>query len=396
MKTSKFYKISLLFNANKVYDREIIAGIAAYLQTTRVSWQIFIEEDFRCRLDGMDTTKFDGIIADFDDPKVCEALAHTKIPVVAVGSAYKDEHNYPDGVPYIATDNAAIVGLAFGHLVEMGLRRFALFSLPQSRDNRWAQEREGAFCSLLMREQLKGEIFRGQATAAPSWTESEQNLIQWLRDLPKPIGIIAVTDARARQLLQACDTAGIVVPDQVAVIGIDNDPLVGMLSRIPLTSVIQGAKEMGRSAANLLHKMLGGARLHNSRVLVPPVGINAQASSKHQSTTCPLVMRGLHFIRQYGCQGVRTEQVADYVGVSRSSLDAHFRTGLGRSVHDEILAHKLNAAKHALAHDSTQISDIAALCGFNTVQYLNAVFRREMSCTPREYRDTHGCQIHRT
>jgi LacI family transcriptional regulator len=98
-------------------------------------------------------------------------------------------------------------------------------------------------------------------------------------------------------------------------------------------------------------------------------------------------MRARHFIRQYACQGIKTEQVADYVGISRSSLESHFRHELGRSVHDEILRFKLDAAKAILMREPGNIADIAVSCGFTTVQYMHAVFKRELGCTPREYQE---------
>src|SRR6202044_861331 len=103
------HRIALLFNANKVYDREIIMGIGNYLHSTRVAWDLFLEEDFRCRLEGIERFDGDGIIADFDDPAVCEALSNCALPVVAVGASYEDPTQYPAGLPYIATDNPKLV-----------------------------------------------------------------------------------------------------------------------------------------------------------------------------------------------------------------------------------------------------------------------------------------------
>ena len=180
---------------------------------------------------------------------------------------------------------------------------------------------------------------------------------------------------------------GIAVPEQVALIGIDNDPLTRTLTRVPLSSVIQGTAEMGRTAAHLLHQMLHGARMGATRVIVPPEGINVMASSMHEPMRHPQVMQALYFIRQYACQGIRTEQVADYVGVSRSSLESNFKRELGHSVHDDILQFKLDAARHILEQDQSSISDIAVNCGFTSVQYMHAVFRRELGCTPHEYRE---------
>lgn len=387
MKLPTAHRIALLFNGNKVYDRDIITGIAGYLSSTRVSWDLYLEEDFRCRLSGIEHWQGDGIIADFDDPAVCAALAHSPVPVVAVGGSYQDPADYPDQVPYVATDNFKLVKLAYQHLIEAGLVRFACFSLPDAPVNRWAQEREKAYTQLMAHDNLPAEIYRGQCTSAPSWDEAVEQQIAWLRGLPKPVGIIAVSDARARQLLQACMRAGIAVPEQVALIGIDNDPLARMLTRVPLSSVKQGAEEMGRTAAHLLHRMLNGARLGGTRILVPPAGINVLASTRHEPVHHPQVMKARHFIRQYACQGIKTEQVADYVGISRSSLEAHFRHELGRSVHDEILCFKLDAAKAILVAEPGNIADIAVRCGFTSVQYLHTVFKRELGCTPREYQE---------
>ncbi|WP_035053849.1 XylR family transcriptional regulator [Andreprevotia chitinilytica] len=386
------HRIALLFNANKIYDREIITGIGAYLSSTRVAWDLFLEEDFRCRLSGIEQWAGDGIIADFDDPAVREVLSHSRLPVVAIGSSYENERDYPVGVPYIATDNFKLIRLAYDHLIEAGLTRFALYSLPESPQNHWAQEREKAFSKLLESDGLVGDgvepsIYRGSATSAQGWNTAVEALTEWVRALPKPVGIIAVTDARARQLLQACLMAGIPVPEEVALIGIDNDPLARTLTRIPLSSVAQGTEEMGRTAAHLLHQMLHGARLSATRILVPPVGINVLASSKHEPLNSPYVMRARHYIRQYACQGIKTEQVADYVGVSRSSLESYFRRELGCTVHQEILRFKLDIAKTMLEQDNASSADIAVRCGFTSLQYMYAVFKRELGCTPKEYLD---------
>ncbi|WLI09124.1 XylR family transcriptional regulator [Pseudomonas sp. FP597] len=385
------HRIALLFNGSKIYDRGIIAGIGNYLSSTRASWDLFLEEDFLCRLRGIERWQGDGIIADFDDPLIGEALAGSQLPVVAVGGSYEDARAYPQGIPYVATDNYGLMKLAYEHLIEAGLTRFACFSLPEAQANRWAQEREKAFRHLMQRDGLQVQIYRGLGTSAPMWDSAVEQQIAWLESLPKPIGIIAVTDARARQLLQACLTAGIAVPEQVALIGIDNDPLTRTLTRVPLSSVIQGTETMGRTAAALLHQMLHGKPCTGEQILVPPEAINVQASSLHQPLGNPYVMQALLFIRQYACQGIKTDQVAAYVGVSRSSLESHFRKVRGCSVHDEILRFKLAAAANGLQHGDLAIADIAQQCGFKSAQYLHTVFRREFGCTPREYQQGAAC-----
>ena len=381
------HRIALLFNANKIYDREIIAGIGAYLSSTRVVWDLFLEEDFRCRPDEIRNWAGDGIIADFDDPDIADALRFSRLPVIAVGSSYENEAEYPKDIPYIATDNAGLIKLAYDHLIEVGLSRFALYSMPESPRNRWAQEREKAFRHLSEANGASCDIYRGHPTRAVDWNDSLQHLIDWLQTQPKPLGIIAVTDARARHLMQACVMAGIAVPEEIAIVGIDNDPLARMLTRIPLSSVIQGTEEMGWTAAQTLHERLHNVRHSDTRILVAPAGINVQASSLHQPFSSPYVMRARHFIRQFAGRGIKTKQVAEYVGISRSSLESHFLRERNCTVHDEILRFRLEMAKSLLATEQLSSREIAIKCGFTSLQYMHTVFKRELGCTPREYLD---------
>jgi LacI family transcriptional regulator len=383
------HRIALLFNANKVYDRQVIAGIGRYLNSTRVEWDLFMEEDFRSRMRDIRQFRGDGVIADFDDPQAPDALRDLHIPVVAVGGSYHDPAAYPAGVPYIATDNARLIRLAYDHLIEQGLPRFAFYGIPPHAGNRWAQEREHAFRAIVAAESTEGIVHQGQPTSAGGWGSAVQALVAWLGGLPKPIGIIAATDARARQLLQACVIGDIAVPEQVSIVGIDNDPMAQLLTRIPLTSVIQGAEEMGRTAAHLLHQMLHGVDCADTRVLVPPVGIHVQASSRYQPLRSPHVMRACHYIRQYGCLGIKTDQVADYVGISRTVLEEHFKRELKQTVHQVILQHKLDTARQLIAETDASLADIAVRCGFTSLQYMHTVFRREFDCTPRQYLDLH-------
>jgi LacI family transcriptional regulator len=387
MPTSKTRRIALLFNGNKVFDREVMSGVADYLAHTRTQWHLLLEEDFGPGPAGIEEWEGDGIIAGFDDPAPAAALAGIRTPLVAVGGSRQDPAGYPAGVPYVASDNFQIVKLAYQHLIETGLRHFAMFSLPEAPANRWAGEREQAFAALVRRDGMEPAIFRGRPAQAPDWDAAVREQVAWLHGLPKPIGIVAVNDARGRQLLQACALAGIAVPEQVALVGVDNDPLARVLTRIPMSSVIQGAQEIGRTAAQLLDRMLHGVHVGETRILVAPEGVNALASSRHEPARHPHVMRARHFIRQYACQGIKTDQVADYVGISRSSLESHFRQALGCSVHDEILRLRLDAATAILAQGDCNLAEVALKCGFTSSQYMHSVFKRELGCSPRGWQE---------
>lgn len=375
-------RVALLFNAQQIYDREIIAGIGDYFRSTRVEWDVFVEEEVRHRPDALSGWKVDGIIANFDDPSICAALRGARVPVVAVGGSYEDPQMYPANVPYVATDNFKLVKLAQEHLIEVGLPQLALYSLPESSMNRWAQERERAFQKL----EPRGRIYRGLQASNREWGEALEQLMDWIASLPKPVGIIATNDHRARQLMQACSMAGFSVPEEVAIVGIDNDPVTHSLLRIGLSSVRQGTQEMGHTAARFLHEMLQGARLQGQRVLVPPLNLNVLASSLHTRAYSPLVMRALHYIRQHGCHGIRTEQVASHVGVSRSTLENAFKTDMGTTIHSVLLQHRLDVARDLLRNSDLPAVEIARRSGFKTPQYMHVAFKRELATTPAAWR----------
>lgn len=379
------HSITLLFNANKVYDRNIIEGIGHYLQSTKVDWDLYLEEDFLCRLEHIEEWSGDGIIADFDDPAIEKALTNYPGPIVGVGGSYADEHQYPD-VPYVATDNFALVEAAYEHLKSKGLERFAFYGIPADINHRWAVEREKAIVELCKQDGYECYVYRGHTTHPETWQYAMNRLTDWIQSLPNPIGIVAVTDARARHLLQACDHIGKQVPDNISVVGIDDDDIARFLSRISLSSVTQGCFEMGFQAARLLHNRLENRNLKNKRILVPPVGVANRQSTDFKALKDPYVIQAMHFIRQNACRGIKVDQVLDYVGISRSNLEHRFKQERGHSIHNEIHNEKFERACKLLTETDISTTEIATECGYPSLQYMYAVFKKHYGKTPREYR----------
>lgn len=130
----KRHRITLLFNANKAYDRQVVEGVGEYLQASQSEWDIFIEEDFRARIDNIKEWLGDGVIADYDDDEIARLLVDVHVPIIGVGGSYHLAENYPP-VHYIATDNHALVESAFLHLKEKGVNRFAFYGLPASAES---------------------------------------------------------------------------------------------------------------------------------------------------------------------------------------------------------------------------------------------------------------------
>ncbi|HCT9785378.1 TPA: XylR family transcriptional regulator [Klebsiella pneumoniae] len=385
----KRHRITLLFNANKAYDRQVVEGVGEYLQASQLEWDIFIEEDFRARIENIKEWLGDGVIADYDDPEIEKLLADVHVPIVGVGGSYHQPEQYPP-VHYIATDNAALVESAFLHLKEKGVHRFAFYGLPASSGKRWAVEREYAFCQLVAKEKYRGVVYQGLATAPENWQHAQNRLADWLQTLPPQTGIIAVTDARARHVLQACELLHIPVPEKLCVIGIDNEELTRYLSRVALSSVAQGTRQMGYQAAKLLHRLLNNEALPLQRQLIPPMRVVERRSTDYRSLNDPSVIQAMHYIRNNACKGIKVEQVLDAVGISRSNLEKRFKEEVGETIHTVIHSEKLEKARSLLVSTSLSINEISQMCGYPSLQYFYSVFKKEYDVTPKEYRDRHS------
>ncbi len=387
---SKRYRVSLLFNANKVYDRQVIQGVGEYLQAQQVDWDIYLEEDFRINIENIESWLGDGTIADFDDPDIVSLLATKQIPVVGVGGSYQKPEDYPP-VPYVATDNVGLVEMAFEHLKSKGIQRFAFYGLPDNSNLRWAEEREKAFVAVTEKHGFESRVFKGGLFLPYSWQHDLNRLTDWIQTLPKPIGIIAVTDSRARHILQVCERQNVMVPDNIALIGIDNEELARFVTRTPLSSVEQGCQKMGYEAARLLDNLLAQRYSETKpskpcRIIISPERVHERQSSDFRALQDPYVIQALHFIRHNACKGIKVEQVLDYVNISRSNLENRFKSELDHSIHKEIHDAKLNKAKELILHTTLPMSEIAAVCGYPSLQYMYTVFKKDLNITPAECR----------
>ncbi|MBG3131171.1 XylR family transcriptional regulator [Proteus mirabilis] len=387
MKKDKYFRIVLLFNANKVYDRQVVEGVGEYLQASQCHWDVFIEEDFRTRLDNINHWVCDGIIADFDDPIIAKHLSQLPLAVIGVGGSYHQEENYPS-VPYIATDNYELVQQAFLHLKQKGLKHFAFYGLPAKDHPHWSNEREHAFRQLVTSEKYSGIVYNGMDITQENWQHAQNRLSDWIQTLPPQTGIIAVTDARARHLLQVCDNLNINVPEEISIIGIDDEDMTRYLSRIALSSVVQGSRQMGYLAAKLLHQTLEGHVTEKpQRILVPPVKIVERRSTDFHSFNDPTVVQAMHYIYYNACKGIKTEQVLDAVNMSRSNLEQRFKKEIGKTIHTVIYEEKLKRAQNLLATTTLAIQEISVMCGYPSLQYFYSIFKKEFGMTPKEFRD---------
>lgn len=368
------------------YDRGILRGIVAYVRERR-NWSVFVEEVEHQRIPDLHEWKGDGLIVNFDNRDVALAIRGITKPVVGLGGGrgWHDEHS---GIPYIATDDLAIGRMAAEHLLDRGLQQFAFCGYPQTPTNVWVAGRLEGFRRCLVQAGFDCHVFNGRYASAVHWQRVQKELVAWLRELPTPIGLMGCYDYRARHVLEACKAAGLRVPDDVAVVGVDND-IVCDLCDPPLSSVEQGCFQIGYTAAALLDSMMSGHKPKPIRQVIPPVGLVARASTDLIYVADRVVADALKCIREDACHGLQADALAARLDISRSTLDKRFKQSIGRPADQEIRRVRLARAKDLLSRTNLPIRDVARQSGYSNEQYLNAVLRKDSHVTPAEYRTAH-------
>lgn len=376
--------VAITLSLNKHFDRKVAEGIRRYLRQSQ-EWSIYLEDEPESNVSNLKDQSFDGVIAELDEPQIPHLLAGLKIPVVGIGGI-KSRYAAKLPISTVETDNRRIAQLAAEHLLECRVTNFAYCGVRSRTVDPWTNERKQAFVQSLKERGYPCAVFREQAAHARRWKALHAALVAWIETLPKPIGVFAGNDSRARHVLEACAAVRAQVPDEVAVIGVDNDELFCSLTHPPLTSIIQGTDEIGYQAARLLDLTMQKRIRKPRRLTIPPVGIAMRGSTDMIASDDAIVASAIRFIREHAINRVTAADVARHLDVSRSTLDVHFKQIVGRSVRQEIQRMQLNAVTELLTTTDLSLEDIAQQAGYSSPQYLAAVFRREFDQTPGQYR----------
>ncbi len=359
----------------------MLAGITAYIHE-HDAWSIFLPESGRgdaelARLSGWSG---DGIIARIENRRIARAVSKAGAPVVDLSAAQLCK-----GAAWVETDDQAIAQLAFSHLLERGFRQLAFCGLAQYN---WSTRRRDHFSRLAAEAGIRCSIFMaaGSLANAADWAGDQRDLVRWVRALPKPVGIMACFDLRGRQLLDACRTADVRVPDDVAVVGVDNDPILCELADPPLSSVEPDTHRTGYTAAGLLARMMNGEKVKGGEYPVAPLGIAVRRSTDALAIDDPDVSAAVRFIRQHACEGISVKQLLDEVPTSRRNLERRFRTLLGHSPHEEIVRCRVERAQQLLQTTDLPLKTIAKRIGVAHAEYVNVIFRKLTGQSPGAYR----------
>jgi LacI family transcriptional regulator len=374
-------QVALIIESSVSYGRNILQGIARYLSSHH-RWSVYFEQHELGTAPPawLASSHWDGILCRPTDPTLARRLRSMRVPVVDLNDLYENLK-----LPWVGSNHRTIGSLGANHFMERGFRNFAFCGFSNEL---WAKHRREGFCAVVERENLSIPIYESpwRGSAVSRWDLEIEHIGKWLQLLPKPVGVMACNDARALHLLEACHQRGILVPEEVAVIGVDNEEIFCELCNPALSSVAPDAERIGYHAAELLDQLMAGHTAPSQRILVEPVRVVTRRSSDTLAIKDRAVSAAIRFISEQALHGCTVDDVINSVRVSRSFLERSFRQHLKRSPQAEIRRVQASRIKQLLTETDFTLERISELSGFEHPEYMSVVFKRLFGQTPGQYR----------
>ena len=382
-------EVVVLVETSRSYARDILRGILRY-EMLHGPWNIYANPGGRQeqRLPKMSYRHVKGIIAHITSGEMINEIVEAKLPTVSV---------FPSGeTPSIARqirkygeircDSAAIGQMAAAYLLD---RRFPHYGfVGELYDVDWSKLRGDAFVEAVAQSGNQTHVYPTQPTAQLDWNIEQERLGTWLQSLPKPIGIFTAHDIRGRHVIDACHTMQIGIPDEIAVLGVDNDELFCESITPRLSSVALDSEKAGYESAKVLDELMRGLRKKKTAVF-GPTRVVSRRSSDFYHVEDKTVQEALRFIQSYYPKPILVRDVVRATGVSRRLLEMRFKQCMCHSILDEIKRRRLEKVKTFLLETDLSLDRIAELCGFQSKYYLVNVFRKEFGITTGTYRNNH-------
>lgn len=382
-------RIALLMDLDAGFYRDALAGIQAYA-INRPGWVFHREPPEPKVLRPLRQWNPHGIIAHLLTPEFARGAIRLGKPIVDLA------YTLPNlDLPVVDADHVAVGRMAAEHFLERGFKRFAFFGSGRAP---YSREREAGF-----RQRLAESGFSVSACHADylprlplgsNWAKVEQQVRAWLKQLPKPVAVLASNDRPAHDLAVMCHRMGLRVPDDVALLGVDNDELECRLAAPPISSVAIPGSRIGYEAARVLDQLLCRKRPANRAVFLPPVRVIMRQSTDTLATGDAIVRAALNFIREHATNGITVNVVVREIDASRRELERHFRHVLGRSVLSEIRRARVEKVKELLSATDLAMPAIAQRCGFSSPQRLAIVFRQLTGMAPTAFRQQSQIREH--
>ena len=382
-------KVMLLIESSREYGRELLRGISRYASLYG-PWNFYMDEPFYYGVSGtkksilhlIEKWGVNGII--MRESAEIKQIAQMGVP--AIICTYTKERI--PGFVSLAGDCAGAGELAAQHLLGRGLKNFAYCGLENMY---WSDERGASFQKHISEAGFNVQFYKQPSSKQKRLWESEQEvMIEWLKQLPKPVGLMTCTDDRSQNVVEACKVANIHIPEEIAIVGVDNDEFVCGLSNPPLSSVALNATRAGYEAAEMLHDFMRGKKNTDEIIIAKATHVVARQSTDIFAIDDTEVAAAISFIRQNARRAIQISDVVDVGSLSQRALQQRFKKVLGRTIHDEINRVRIDHICQLLLNTNRSISDIASELDFLSDEHIARYFRKEKGMIPREFRKQFG------
>jgi LacI family transcriptional regulator len=371
-------QVAILVDTSRSYGRDIVRGIRRYVAEYG-PWSLYLEpRDLHSTFpDWLKKWRGDGILSRTVDETMLRQLKATQLPVVELRTSVL-KHPFP----FVGMDNSVVGARVAEHLRDRGFQHFGC--VLDASENFFV-ERSDRFTHAVCDAGFECPVFQSERS---NWEQHQRDLVAWLLKLPKPAGVFAVNDQLGFWVLDAARRAGIAVPEELAVVGAENDNMLCETASPPLSSLRLRGQVVGYAAARLLDEWMQRKHIPKpgEKHLHLPGDIVVRQSSDIVAVEDPRIAAALRFIRQHATENLDVNCVAREVALSRSVLERRMKALIGRSPGEEINRLRFAAVEKLLTQTDLTLDVIAARCGFNHPQYMAEAFRKRSGITPGEFR----------
>jgi len=374
-------RVALLIETSRSYGRDLLRGVKRY-SLEQGPWSLFVEvRDLESQPPSwLRNWDGDGIITRSGSTAIAAEVRRARVPTIELRST-----RHGPWFPFVGVDNHEVGAMVARHFLERGFRNFGIFAL--NAEEFFVERRESFVASLKHAGYSCSVLLQSGRTEKPAgWETQQQRLMSWIKQLPRPVAIMACTDQLGCWLLDACSRLSVRVPEEVAIVGVENDDVLTTVSTPPLSSVRLAGEQIGFTAASLLDRLMRGERLRQRQTLIPPICLETRQSSDIVAIEDRDLAQAVQLIRERACSAFTVADILMKVPISRSTLERGFRQLLGRSPNQEIVRVKIERVCQLLRETDLNLDQISRRTGFNTPQYMLEVFRKQMRMTPGAYR----------
>lgn len=373
-------RVAVFIETSRAFGRNFIRGITKYSKING-PWIFYTEpRDLNVPNKLIGNIKVDGIITR-NSPQA-DKLVKKGIPIISVLHYTTTKKN----IPIVKTDGNKISQTALEHFVGLGYMNFGYCGFDEFE---WSRERYKYFESAANSAGYEVCSYSGISTNEYSdWKKDQKKLAEWLKNLPKPIGIMACNDDRGRQVLEACKLANLKVPEDVAVLGVDNDELVCEMSDPPLSSIALNTETVGFETAEILDKLMHKKKVQTSEILVRPTHVVARKSTDIIAVNDQEVIKALKYIYANISSKLSVNDIVKVTVLGRRSLECRFKKYLGRTIMEEVRRKRAELITKYLVETELSISEICRSIDYSDISHISRYFKKIKGVGLKDFRST--------